>query len=222
LENKKKAAKIVKNLLEKFIPHPSIPLDFTTPFQLLIATILSSQCSDKRVNTVTPKLFQICPSPFEMAKISLKRLSSIISPCGIASRKAISLQKTSQILVEQYNGTVPGSFEELEELPGVGHKTASCIMSHIFHKPAFPVDRHIFRVARRWGLSNGKSVEIVEEDIKKLYPKRLWGRLHLQMVLYARTFCTAQRHTFSLCPICRALTSTDHKANKNESKAPSS
>jgi endonuclease III len=205
LESKKQKAQLIQKLLDEIIPNPAVPLNYANDFQLLVATLLSAQCTDVRVNLVTGQLFQVCPTPYEMAKMPLEKLTSMIASCGLANRKALSLLEIAKILIERFGGKVPSSFEELESLPGVGHKTASCVIAHAFHRPAFPVDTHIFRVARRWGLSSGKTVETVEADLKRLYPKSSWSKLHLQMILYARRFCPAKRHIVDSCPICRTL-----------------
>jgi endonuclease III len=202
LESKKKRVQLIQEVLDEIIPDPCVPLKYSSDFQLLVATLLSAQCTDVRVNLVTPKLFQVCPTPYEMAKMPVEKLASMIATCGLANRKAQSLHEIAKILLEKFDGRVPSSFEDLEALPGVGHKTASCVVAHAFHKPAFPVDTHIFRVARRWGLSSGKTVEAVEEDLKRLFPKRNWIKLHLQIILFARRFCTAKGHVVTSCPIC--------------------
>lgn len=205
MENKKARAKLIQKLLDETIPNPSLTLNFSTDFQLLVATILSAQCTDLRVNVVTPRLFEECPTPYELAKISAQKLSLLIASCGLANRKAQALHEMAQELIDRFNGAVPSSFEDLESLPGVGHKTASCIIAHAFHKPALPVDTHIFRVARRWGLSSSATVTAVERDLKKLFPKKSWIRLHIQMILFARRFCPAKGHIISACPICRRI-----------------
>jgi len=205
LESKKQRAQRIQKVLDATIPNPEVPLNYANNFQLLVATVLSAQCTDVRVNLVTPKLFFVCPTPYEMAKMPIEKLALAIATCGLANRKAHSLHEIAKILVDRFHGQVPSSFEELESLPGVGHKTASCIVAHAFHRPAFPVDTHIFRVARRWGLSSGRTVEAVEEDLKRLFLKSSWAKLHLQMVLFARRFCTAKGHVIAACPICNML-----------------
>ena len=202
--NKKDRARIVEEELELSVPDPHIPLKHRDPYTLLVAVLLSAQCTDARVNLVTPELFALAGNPYDMARQSPETVREIIRSCGLSDRKANSIVELSKILVEQYGGNVPDSFEALESLPGVGHKTASVVMEQAFHIPAFPVDTHIFRLARRWGLSKGGTVEKVESDLKKLYPKEKWGRLHLQMVLYGRSFCPA-RGCRPPCPVCRRL-----------------
>jgi endonuclease III len=205
LGSKQQIAQIIQRMLDEIIPNPQVPLIYETPFQLLVATLLSAQCTDARVNMVTPLLFRCCPTPYEMRKITIEELSSMILSCGLSNRKARALHEIANRLVEKFGGEVPSSFGELEDLPGVGHKTASCVVAHAFNQPAFPVDTHIFRLAKRWHLSSGKSVKVVEEDLKQLFPKECWARVHLQMILYARRFCRAKGHSEEACPICRRL-----------------
>lgn len=207
-----KRAKLVRKYLNEYFPAPPISLDHHDPFTLLVAVILSAHGTDAMVNRVTPKLFAIASTPEKMSQLSIEEITAIIKPCGLYTRKAPALQKLSKILVEKYGGKVPKTFEELEELPGVGHKTAGVVLSQAFHIPAFPVDTHIFRCARRWGLSKGKNVVAVEKDLKKLFKKEEWIRLHLQIVYYARKFCPARGHILEQCPICLAL-STDYTEN---------
>ncbi|MCC8020998.1 MAG: endonuclease III [Akkermansia sp.] len=197
-------ARIVSGVLDARLPEPQIPLQHRDPFTLLVSVILSAQCTDERVNKVTPALFRRASTPEAMAALSPETVREYISSCGLSERKARNIVETSRILVEQYDGCVPNRFEELEALPGVGHKTASVVMNQAFGFPAFPVDTHIFRLARRWKLSKGKNVEKVEIDLKKIFPKDEWGKRHLQIVLYGRQFCPA-RGCGDLCPICSAL-----------------
>lgn len=164
--------------------------------------LLSAQCTDDRVNLVTPKLFALADSSYKMIKLTESQLEKIIKPCGLSSRKAKAILSLSRTLIEKHEGLVPNSFEDLEALDGVGHKTASVIMIHCFKTPAFPVDTHIFRSAHRWGLSKGKNVVKVEEDLKKLFPKEKWEKLHLQMIYFARKYCPARGHKKEMCPIC--------------------
>ena len=198
---KEKAHKI-RAILNKLYPEPAIPLQHRDPYTLLVAVMLSAQCTDARVNTITPLLFAKASTPEEMVKLTPKEIEEIIRPCGLAPKKSKALWELSQILLHRYKGKVPHSFEELESLPGVGHKTASVVMSQAFKQPAFPVDTHIHRCAQRWGLSSGKSVENTEKDLKKIFPKKDWNRLHLQIIYFAREFCQARRHTPEDCPIC--------------------
>ncbi len=201
---KKDRAHIVEEELDRAIPDPQVPLFHKDAYTLLVAVLLSSQCTDARVNLVTPELFALADNPHDMAKQSPVHIREIIRSCGLSERKAQSIVELSRILDEQYEGRVPESFEALESLPGVGHKTASVVMDIAFHVPAFPVDTHVFRLARRWGLSKGKTVEKVEDDLKKLYPPEKWGKLHLRMVLYGRRFCPA-RGCRPSCPVCLRL-----------------
>ncbi len=197
-------ARIVSGVLDARLPEPQIPLQHRDPFTLLVSVILSAQCTDERVNKVTPALFRRASTPEAMAALSPETVREYISSCGLSERKARNIVETSRILVEQYDGCVPNRFEELEALPGVGHKTASVVMNQAFGFPAFPVDTHIFRLARRWKLSKGENVEKVEIDLKKIFPKDEWGKRHLQIVLYGRQVCPA-RGCGNLCPICSAL-----------------
>lgn len=196
--------RVVSQALDQAIPDPQVPLRHSDAFTLLIAVMLSAQCTDARVNKVTPALFQRAATPEEMAQLSPETVREYIATCGLTERKAASVVATSRQLVERFGGRVPASFEELESLPGVGHKTASVVMNQAFGVPAFPVDTHIFRLARLWKLSLGKTVAKVEEDLKCLFFQNQWGRLHLQMVLYGRQFCPA-RGCGGTCPVCKTL-----------------
>ena len=200
-----KKAKLIQQTLNKLLPRLKIPLHHKDTFTLLVAVILSARCTDKRVNEITPALFKRADTPKKMAKVPLHEMIALIKPCGLPSQKGSALIKTAAILEENYHSKVPSTFEELESLPGVGHKTASVIIAQAFKKPAFPVDTHIFRLARRWGLSQGKTVKKVEEDLKKLFPKSSWRRLHLQMIEAGRRFCPARGHKPENCPICSIL-----------------
>lgn len=195
----------IKKILSDLYPHPAIPLFHSDSYTLLIAVLLSAQCTDARVNIVTPPLFEKASTPEEMIKLSVQEIEEMIRSCGLAPRKAKAIWELSQILIDKYEGKVPESFEALESLPGVGHKTASVVMSQAFHHPAFPVDTHIHRLAKRWGLSSGKSVEQTERDLKKLFDKGDWKALHLQMIYFGREFCPARKHDPSACPICALL-----------------
>jgi endonuclease III len=201
---KQKAAQIQK-ILDELFPHPSIPLKHEDPYTLLIAVLLSAQCTDARVNQITPLLFAKADTPQEMLKLAIAEIAHIIRPCGLSNTKAKAIWNLSKILVEQHKGKVPCSFTALEKLPGVGHKTASVVMSQAFQKPAFPVDTHIHRCAKRWGLSTGKNVEQTEEDLKRLFPKKTWNKIHLQIIYFARTYCPARGHDPHQCPICKSL-----------------
>jgi endonuclease III len=195
-------AKKIQAVLDGLYPAPPIPLDHTGPFTLLVAVLLSAQCTDKKVNETTPKLFARAKTPQEMAKLSADEVREIIKPCGLSPAKSKAIVGLSKMLLEKHAGRVPATFEELEELPGVGHKTASVVMIHAFKKPAFPVDTHIHRLAERWGLSDGSSVEKTERDVKALFAESDWERLHLQIIYFGREHCPALRHDLSRCPIC--------------------
>lgn len=197
--------KEIQAILNEYFPNPEIPLKHHSPYTLLIAVLLSAQSTDAKVNEITPLLFTKADTPEKMVELSIKEIREIIRPIGLSPKKAKAIHELSQILIERFDSEVPDSFEGLESLPGVGHKTASCVMIHAFKKPAFPVDTHIFRCAHRWGLSEGKTVEKVEEDLKKLFPKNDWERLHLQIIYFARAFCPAKRHESKKCPICSRL-----------------
>lgn len=192
----------ILSILNRYFPDPDIPLDHKDAFTLLVAVVLSAQCTDERVNKTTPELFSLADNPFDMAKIPADEIRAIIKPCGLSPAKSKAISKLSQILVEKYNGKVPDNFEALEELPGVGHKTASVVMTQIFGMPAFPVDTHIHRLAYRWGLSNGKSVEQTERDLKRLIPENKWDKVHLQIIYFGRKYCPARGHIWENCPIC--------------------
>ena len=190
----KKAEKVkfVIDKLEELYPKTPIPLDHTDPYTLLIAVLLSAQCTDKRVNIVTPDLFNLASTPQKMMEQDVEEIREIIKPCGLSPRKSKAIHRLSEILVEKYDGDVPADFEKLEELPGVGHKTASVVMAQAFNVPAFPVDTHIHRLMSRWGLSSGKNVETTEKDAKRLFPRDLWNKLHLQIIFYGREYSPAR------------------------------
>ena len=195
-------AEFVQETLERLFPNPPIPLDHSDPFTLLVAVLLSAQCTDERVNKVTPALFALADNPFAMAALDVATIEAIIRPCGLSTNKSKAIQRLSQILVADYEGKVPGQMIELEKLPGVGHKTASVVLIQSFGQPAFPVDTHIYRLALRWGLSQGKAVEAVEKDLKALFPAESWAKLHLQIIYFGRQHCKAKGHDESQCPIC--------------------
>lgn len=203
--NRKKRAILVQKILSDYFPSPSITLQFSSNYTLLIAVILSAQCTDARVNQVTPVLFAKASTPEQMITLSIETIAKIIRPCGLFNFKAKSIHTLSQILLDTYNGQVPSSRESLEKLPGVGRKTASVILAQAFNIPAFPVDTHIHRCAKRWGLSSGKSVLQTELDLTSVFPKKDWNVLHLQMIYYAREFCTAKKHELRKCTICSQL-----------------
>lgn len=189
---KKEKAQFVMDELEKLYPAFKIPLDFTSPYTLLIATVLSAQCTDARVNQITPILFARADNPYDMTKLTVDEIREIIRPCGLSPQKSKAIHGLSKKLIEKFNGEVPADMVELEKLPGVGHKTASVVMSQAFHVPAFPVDTHIHRMMTRWGLTNGKSVTQTERDAKALFPRDKWNKLHIQIILYGREYSPAR------------------------------
>ena len=198
-------AEFVFKTLNKLYPEPGIPLNHKDEFTLLIAVLLSAQCTDERVNKVTPALFAKASTPQQMVKLSVEEIKAFIRPCGLSPQKSKAIHRLSQILIEKYNGQVPKTFAELEELPGVGHKTASVVMAQAFGVPAFPVDTHIHRLAQRWGFSKSQSVVVTERALKKAFAKEHWNKLHLQIIYYGREHCKA-RDCYGLeCLICRAL-----------------
>ncbi len=202
---KKEKAKIIQRILDSLFPHPAIPLAHKDPYTLLIAVLLSAQCTDARVNQITPILFAKASTPKEMVRLSIDEIQSIIRPCGLSKSKAKAIWNLSKILIEKHGGKVPKTFEELEHLPGVGHKTASVVMVQAFHLPAFPVDTHIHRCAKRWTLSSGKNVKQTEKDLKTLFPKKDWAKIHLQIIYFARKYCPARGHQTADCPICKRV-----------------
>lgn len=202
---KKEKAEKIQRILDELYPKPPIPLKHDSHFTLLIAVLLSAQCTDARVNLVTPFLFKRAHTPKAMAKVPVEEIEDIIRTCGLAPRKSKAIHELSKILVEKHAGQVPQTFAELEALPGVGHKTASVVMAQAFGHPAFPVDTHIHRCAKRWGLSSGKNVAETEHDLKKIFPEDSWIKLHLQIIYFAREYCQAKQHNKKLCPICSWL-----------------
>lgn len=203
--DKRKRASFVRKVLNEHFPDPEIPLDHSSPFTLLIAVLLSAQCTDKAVNKVTPKLFALADTPQKMMELSQEKIQKVIKTIGLSKTKSKYILSLCKILVEKHKGQVPKTFAALEKLPGVGHKTASVVMSQAFNKPAFPVDTHIHRCAQRWGLSDGINVTRTEKDLKELFPKTKWNLLHLQIIYFARKFCKATGHKKELCPICCKL-----------------
>ncbi|MEE2825652.1 MAG: endonuclease III [Planctomycetota bacterium] len=197
-------AALVSERLENLYPAPPIPLDHHDPYTLLIAVLLSAQCTDERVNQVTPELFALADNPDGMAQVPVAKIREVIRPCGLSPQKSKAISGLSKILVAEHDSQVPASFEELEALPGVGHKTASVVMAQAFGIPAFPVDTHIHRLAQRWGLTSGKNVKQTEADLKKLFPEEKWNRLHLQIIFYGREFCTARGCDGTICDLCQA------------------
>ena len=199
---KKERANYILNRLNEIYPETPIPLNHKSEFELLIAVLLSAQCTDERVNKVTPSLFKIANNPFDMEKIPVEKIYKIIRPCGLAPQKSKAISNLSKILVSKFDGIVPKDLVELEKLPGVGHKTASVVVSQGFGIPAFPVDTHIHRLAQRWGLTSGKNVVQTEEDLKRLFPKKYWNKLHLQIIYYGREYCKARECYGISCKIC--------------------
>lgn len=193
----------IQQRLEVLYPETPVPLEHKDPYTLLVAVLLSAQCTDARVNTVTPALFELAGTPEEMAKVSVEDIKAIIRPCGLSPRKSKAISELSKILTKKYDGVVPQDMDALEELPGVGHKTASVVMSQAFGVPAFPVDTHIHRLAYRWKLTNGKNVVQTEKDLKRLFPRESWNKLHLQIIFFGREYCPARGHNPNECPICK-------------------
>lgn len=205
MSTKKERAKIIGLRLDELYPDIPIPLDHSDAYTLLVAVMLSAQCTDKRVNEVTPALFAKADTPEKMVQLSVEQIKELIKTCGLANNKAKALFNMSKILIDEYGGEVPDSFQGLEKLPGVGHKTASVVMVHQFGVPAFPVDTHIHRLAQRWKLTSGKNVEQTEVDLKKLFPPETWELRHLQFITYGREHCTARGCDGTKCPLCREL-----------------
>ena len=203
MTTKKERAEIVLTELERLYPETPIPLDHKDPYTLLVAVLLSAQCTDERVNKITPTLFELADNPKKMAEQAVDSIREIIRPCGLSPRKSKAIKELSEIIINKHKGEVPRSFSELEALPGVGHKTASVVMSQAFGVPAFPVDTHIHRLAQRWGLTKGKNVKETEGDLKNLFPKDKWNKLHLQIIFYGREYCGARSCDGTRCPICR-------------------
>ncbi|MFM8213474.1 MAG: endonuclease III [Pirellula sp.] len=203
--NRKERAETVHRRLDELYPKTDVPLEHTDPYTLLVAVVLSAQCTDKMVNRVTPNLWKLAKTPESMSKQPVDRIQKIIQPCGLSPQKAKAISGLSKILVQEHDGMVPKDFEALERLPGVGHKTASVVMAQAFGVPAFPIDTHIHRLAQRWGLTNGKNVMQTEKDLKKLFPIESWNRLHLQIIFYGREHCTARGCDGTVCGICKEL-----------------
>lgn len=203
--NLKKAERVehILQRLQELYPEPPIPLNHRDPYTLLVAVLLSAQCTDERVNQVTPRLWQLADNPRDMAEQPVEKIQEIIRPCGLSPQKARAISKLSRLLLDEHGGEVPAHMEALERLPGVGHKTASVVMAQAFGEPAFPVDTHIHRLAQRWGLTNGKNVVQTEKDLKRLFPKDRWNALHLQIIYYGREHCSARGCDGTVCDICR-------------------
>ncbi len=202
---KKEKAAFIQETLNRLFPDPPIPLHHNDAYTLLIAVVLSAQCTDERVNQVTPQLFRIADSPQKMVQLSVEKIREIIKPCGLSPAKSKAIHGLSEKILKEYGGKVPDSFGALESLPGVGHKTASVLMTQAFGVPAFPVDTHIHRLAWRWGLSDGSSVEKTERDLKKIFPESAWHLLHLQIIYFGRSYCPARGHIRENCPICSVI-----------------
>ena len=199
---KKERVEFVLETLTRLYPNPPIPLDHKDEYTLLVAVLLSAQCTDERVNQITPKLWKLADNPADMANQTQDKIQAIIRPCGLSPQKSKAIKRLSEILIDEYAGEVPNDIEALEKLPGVGHKTASVVMSQAFGVPAFPVDTHIHRVAQRWGLTSGKNVAQTEKDLKRLFPRELWNNLHLQFIYYGREYCSARGCDGTKCLIC--------------------
>lgn len=206
MTKKEKAAGIHK-ILEELYPTVDAPLHHHDAYTLLISVLLSAQCTDVRVNQITPLLFAKADNPYDMVKMTTEQIREIIKPCGLSPMKSKGIYGLSRILIDKYNGQVPASMEALEELPAVGHKTASVVMTQWFGVPAFPVDTHIHRLAKRWGLTSGKSVEQTEKDLKSLFPEKSWSKLHLQIIYFGREHCPARSHDWKTCPLCSRYSS---------------
>ena len=203
--NRAERAALIDRRLAGLYPETPVPLDHRDAFTLLIAVLLSAQCTDRRVNLVTPRLFALADNPAAMARVPEERIREIIRPCGLSPQKARAIAGLSRLLLERHGGEVPRTFAELEALPGVGHKTASVVMAQAFGVPAFPVDTHIHRLAQRWGLTSGRSVTHTERDLKRLFPRQHWNQLHLRIIFYGREYCTARGCDGTVCPLCREV-----------------
>ncbi|MBK9568147.1 MAG: endonuclease III [Saprospiraceae bacterium] len=201
----KEKIQFIINTLESLYPETPIPLQHKDPYTLLVSVLLSAQCTDERVNKVTPALFVLADNPYDMSSKKVSDIENIIRPCGLAPRKSKAISDLSAIIMNKHQGRVPANFEDLEALPGVGHKTASVVMSQAFGVPAFPVDTHIHRLAQRWGLTSGKNVEQTEKDLKKLFPEAIWNKLHLQIIFFGREYCPARSHVKENCPMCKIV-----------------
>ena len=220
---RKEKAERIQSMLEELYPETPVPLDHESPFQLLVAVLMSAQTTDLKVNQVTPALFKQGPTPEKMAQLEVATIQSLIREVGLAPTKAKNIRRLSELLIERHQGNIPNTFEELEALPGVGHKTAGVVLAQAFNIPAFPVDTHIHRLAARWGLSNGKNVDQTEKDLKAIFPKDAWNDLHLQIIFFGREYCPARFHDLSQCPICswaatKKRINEEAKMNKPTSK----
>ena len=199
---RKEKAERIQSMLEELYPETPVPLDHATPFQLLVAVLMSAQTTDLKVNQVTPELFRQGPNPEKMAAMEVSQIQSMIREVGLAPTKAKNIKRLSELLLQRHQGNIPNTFEELEALPGVGHKTAGVVLAQAFGIPAFPIDTHIHRLAARWGLSSGRNVDQTEKDLKAIFPKEAWNDLHLQIIFFGREYCPARYHDLSECPIC--------------------
>ena len=215
-------AEKIHSILDELYEDPPIPLDHKDPYTLLVSVLLSAQTTDKRVNLVTPELFRRAPTPRKMVKLTVEEILAIIRTCGLAPGKARNIHALSRILLDEYGGRVPADMEKLETLPGVGHKTASVVMIQAFEQPAFPVDTHIHRLAARWGLSNGKNVEKTERDLKAVFPRKSWAKLHLQIIYFGREHCPALFHDLTKCPICSWAATKKRVAEEAKKSSPRS
>ena len=195
-------AERIQKMLETLYPEIPVPLDHESSFQLLVAVLMSAQTTDLKVNEVTPELFRQGPTPADMAQLKVEQIQTLIKQVGLAPTKAKNIKRLSELLIERHGGEIPNTFEELEALPGVGHKTAGVVLAQAFGIPAFPIDTHIHRLAARWGLSNGSNVEKTEKDLKAVFPKQAWNDLHLQIIFFGREYCPARFHDLTACPIC--------------------
>jgi len=203
--NKREKVEFVIDTLEGLYPETPIPLAHKDPYTLAVAVLLSAQCTDERVNQVTPELFRKADNPKKMLRLGRERIKAIIRPCGLSPAKSKNIEEMARLILERHDGVLPQTFEELEALPGIGHKTASVVMAQAFGVAAFPVDTHIHRLAERWTLSTGKNVQKTERDLKRLFPEQLWNKLHLQIIYFGREYCPARGHDPSVCPICKEI-----------------
>ncbi len=218
MKKKSQRAEYALKKLEELYPKTPVPLDHTDAYTLLIAVLLSAQCTDIRVNQITPHLFKKADNPYDMVKLTVAEIEAIVKPCGLGPRKAKAIHRLSEMLIEDHDGEVPNDLDELEKLPGVGHKTASVVVSQAFGVPAFPVDTHIHRIAQQWGLTNGKNVVQTEKDLKRCFPEEAWNKLHLQIIFYGREYCTARQCNGLHCDMCKTFY-PDRKREKKYKKA---
>lgn len=221
MKRSEKAERIQK-MLESLYPETPVPLDHENSFQLLVAVLMSAQTTDLKVNEVTPDLFKLGPIPERMAALDVEQIQILIKQVGLAPTKAKNIKRLSELLIERHNGEIPNTFEELEALPGVGHKTAGVVLAQAFGIPAFPIDTHIHRLAARWGLSNGSNVERTEKDLKAVFPKENWNDLHLQIIFFGREYCPARFHDLTACPICSWAASKKRISEEEKKNRPKS